>query len=200
MESWCFLYSEFCCCLVVRFNAFPFISVLSVSFSQERKSSLHLTINRTILIYFPGLINQRVEQKILTWQTSNFLYTLQAPSNCLYQHWIGFGVVLIQLSYRNEWMFGGLDIFSLAVDIVQSRRMESVKDVQSVERRETAVAAACSCRCSVRVHVRASQGWGHFRRAPYFRHICRTLPPRRSYNTSPPLVRSAYTGALPIST
>lgn len=51
-----------------------------------------------------------------------------------------------------------MDIFSLAVDIVQSRRMESVKDVQSVERRETAVAAACSCRCSVRVHVRASQG------------------------------------------
>lgn len=32
----------------------------------------------------------------------------------------------------------------------------SVKDVQSVERRETAVAvAACSCRCSIRVHVRA---------------------------------------------
>lgn len=35
-------------------------------------------------------------------------------------------------------------------------QLMSVKDVQSVERRETAVAvAACSCRCSIRVHVRA---------------------------------------------
>lgn len=78
----------------------------------------------------------------------------------------------------------------------------SVKDVQSVERREAAV-AACSCRCSIRVHVRARVKGevtsGVHPTSATSAAPSRRATPRRSYNTSPALVRTVH-GALHIST